>query len=56
MPGAPIVATPGLREGLTRLQQGQTDFDVEGMQVAFSGIPEGRHRTPGWSETELQAE
>ena len=43
IPGAPIVATPGLREGLTRLQQGQTDFDVEGMQVAFSGMPEGLH-------------
>jgi hypothetical protein len=43
IPGTPIVATPGLREGLTRLQQGQTDFDVEGMQVAFSGIPEGMH-------------
>jgi hypothetical protein len=43
VPGPPIVATPGLREGLTRLQQGQTDFDVEGMQVAFSGIPEGLH-------------
>jgi hypothetical protein len=43
VPGAPIVATPGLREGLTRLQAGQTGFDVEGMQVAFSGIPEGTH-------------
>ncbi len=43
VPGAPIVATPGLREGLTRLQQGQTHFDVEGMQVTFSGIPEGLH-------------
>jgi hypothetical protein len=43
VPGTPIVATPGLREGLTRLQQGQTHFDVEGMQVAFSGIPEGLH-------------
>jgi hypothetical protein len=43
VPGPPIVATPGLREGLTRLQQGQTDFDVDGMQVAFSGIPEGMH-------------
>jgi hypothetical protein len=43
VPGAPIVATPGMREGLTRLQQGQTDFDVEGMQIAFSGIPEGLH-------------
>jgi len=39
VPGNPIVATPGLREGLTRLQAGQTDFNVEGMQVAFSGIP-----------------
>ena len=43
VPGAPIVATPGLREGLTRLQAGQTEFDVEGMQVAFAGIPEGTH-------------
>jgi hypothetical protein len=43
VPGAPIVATPGLREGLTRLQAGQTGFDVEGMQVSFSGIPEGLH-------------
>src|SRR5690348_16949591 len=43
VPGTPIVATPGLREGLTRLQQGQTDFNVEGMQVAFSGIPDGLH-------------
>jgi hypothetical protein len=43
IPGTPIVATPGLREGLTRLQAGQTRFDVEGMQVAFAGIPEGMH-------------
>jgi len=43
VPGNPIVATPGLREGLTRLQAGQSDFNVEGMQVAFSGIPEGTH-------------
>jgi hypothetical protein len=43
IPGNPIVATPGLREGLTRLQAGQTDFNVEGMQVAFAGIPEGTH-------------
>ena len=43
VPGNPIVATPGLHEGLTRLQAGQTDFDVEGMQIAFSGIPEGMH-------------
>ena len=43
VPGAPILATPGLREGLTKLQQGQRDFNVEGMQIAFSGIPEGLH-------------
>ena len=43
VPGTPIVATPGLREGLTRLQAGQTGFDVEGMQVTFAGIPEGMH-------------
>ncbi len=43
LPGTPIVATPGLREGLSRLQAGQTRFDVEGMQVAFAGIPEGMH-------------
>ena len=41
VPGTPIVATPGLREGLTRLQGGETQFDVEGMHVAFSGIPQG---------------
>jgi hypothetical protein len=43
VPGSPIVATPGMREGLTRLQAGHTDFNVEGMQVSFSGIPEGLH-------------
>ena len=43
VPGSPIIATPGLREGLTRLQAGQTQFDVEGMQVGFSGIPDGTH-------------
>jgi uncharacterized protein DUF1631 len=43
VPGAPIVATPGLREGLTRLQGGESEFDVEGMHVAFTGIPQGTH-------------
>jgi uncharacterized protein DUF1631 len=43
VPGAPIVATPGLREGLTRLQGGESEFDVEGMHVAFAGIPQGTH-------------
>ena len=43
VPGAPILATPSLHEGLTRLQAGQTGFDVEGAQVGFMGIPEGMH-------------
>lgn len=43
VPGAPIMATHSLHEGLTRLQAGQTGFDVEGAQVAFAGIPEGMH-------------
>ena len=43
MPGAPIISTPDLHEGLTRLQAGQSDFDVGGAQIAFSGIPQGLH-------------
>ena len=43
VPGAPIISTPDLHEGLTRLQAGQTDFDVGGAQVAVSGIPQGLH-------------
>jgi len=43
VPGAPIISTPDLHEGLTRLQAGQTDFDIGGAQVAFSGIPQGLH-------------
>ncbi len=43
VPGAPILATPSLHEGLTRLQAGQTGFDVEGAQVGFVGIPQGMH-------------
>ena len=43
VPGAPIISTPDLHEGLTRLQAGQTDFDVGGASVAFSGIPQGMH-------------
>jgi hypothetical protein len=43
VPGQPIISTPDLHEGLTRLQAGQTDFDVGGAQVAFSGIPQGLH-------------
>ncbi len=43
VPGAPLISTHDLHEGLTRLQQGQTDFAVGGAQVAFSGIPDGLH-------------
>jgi Protein of unknown function (DUF1631) len=43
VPGAPIISSPDLHEGLTRLQAGQTDFDVGGAQVDFSGIPSGMH-------------
>jgi len=43
VPGAPIISTPSLHEGLTRLQAGQSGFDVEGAMVTFSGIPEGLH-------------
>ena len=43
VPGAPIISTADLHEGLTRLQAGQSDFDVGGAAVAFSGIPQGLH-------------
>ncbi|MEO8346421.1 MAG: DUF1631 family protein, partial [Betaproteobacteria bacterium] len=43
VPGAPIISSQDLHEGLTRLQAGQTSFDVGGAAVAFSGIPEGTH-------------
>ncbi len=43
VPGAPIISSPDLHEGLTRLQAGQTGFDVGGAAVAFSGIPQGMH-------------
>ncbi len=43
IPGAPIISTVDLHEGLTRLQAGQTDFDVGGAQVSFSGVPQGTH-------------
>jgi hypothetical protein len=43
VPGAPILATPSLHEGLTRLQAGQTGFDIEGGRIGFVGIPEGMH-------------
>ena len=43
VPGAPIISTQDLHEGLTRLQAGQTGFDVGGEAVEFSGIPQGMH-------------
>jgi hypothetical protein len=43
IPGAPIISSADLHEGLTRLQAGQTDFDVGGAQVAFAGVPDGMH-------------
>ena len=42
IPGAPIMATAMLGEGLARLQSGETDFDLGGGTfVQFAGIPEG---------------
>lgn len=43
VPGAPIISTADLHEGLTRLQAGQTNFDIGGAQVQFAGIPVGLH-------------
>ena len=44
VPGAPIMATAMLGEGLARLQAGETGFDLGGgTLVQFSGIPEGKH-------------
>jgi hypothetical protein len=44
IPGAPIIATPVLGEGLARLQAGETGFDLGGGAfVQFSGIPQGTH-------------
>ncbi len=43
VPGAPIITSQDLHEGLTRLQAGQTGFDVGGATVGFSGIPQGMH-------------
>jgi len=43
MPGAPIITTPELGEGLARLQAGESGFDLGGGLVQFAGIPEGKH-------------
>ena len=46
VPGAPIMATAMLGEGLARLQAGETDFDLGGGTfVQFSGIPRGPRTT-----------
>ncbi len=42
-PGAPIITSADLHEGLTRLQAGQSGFNVGGAAVSFSGIPDGLH-------------
>ena len=43
-PGAPIITTPELGEGLARLQAGESGFDLGGGTfVQFAGIPEGKH-------------
>ena len=41
IPGAPIISTPMLGEGLSRLQAGESGFDLGGGAVQFSGIPAG---------------
>ena len=43
IPGAPIISSADLHEGINLLQHGQSDFAVGGAHVAFSGIPEGLH-------------
>lgn len=43
VPGAPIMVTPELGEGLARLQHGETGFDVAGSVIQFSGVPQGKH-------------
>ncbi len=44
IPGAPIIATPALGEGLARLQAGETGFDLAAAPSSSSpGIPQGTH-------------
>ena len=40
--GPRILVTEELGNALSRLQQGETGFEVEGIPVQFSGIPEGK--------------
>src|SRR5262249_7576975 len=41
--GPRILVTQELGDALSRLQQGETGFDVGGIPVQFSGVPEGMH-------------
>jgi len=41
--GPRILVTQELSDALSRLQQGETAFDVGGLSVQFAGIPEGKH-------------
>ena len=41
--GPRILVTQELSDALSRLQQGETAFDIGGLSVQFAGIPEGKH-------------
>jgi len=41
--GPRILVTQELGDALSRLQQGETGFDVGGIPVQFSGVPQGMH-------------
>jgi len=41
--GPRILMTQELGDALSRLQQGETGFDVGGIPVQFSGVPQGMH-------------
>ena len=41
--GPRILVTQELREALSRLQQGETGFDVGGVPIQFAGVPVGMH-------------
>lgn len=43
VPGMPIIESADLHEGLVRLQAGQTNFEIGGATIQFSGIPTGLH-------------
>ena len=41
--GPRILVTPELGDALTRLQQGETGFDVGGIPIQFGGVPQDMH-------------